>query len=78
MNPATQIRKTLQTVLLLSLALLTVLSLPTLALAQGREKIVRVGWFESPFNTSDEFGRRSGSAYDYQQKIAAYSGWSYE
>lgn len=42
------------------------------------KKVVRVGWFESPFNTTDQFGRRSGYAYDYQRKIAAYTGWTYE
>lgn len=41
-------------------------------------KTVRVGWYESPFNMTDQFGRRSGYAYDYQQKIAAYTGWNYE
>ncbi|MDO4806477.1 MAG: transporter substrate-binding domain-containing protein, partial [Coriobacteriales bacterium] len=41
-------------------------------------EVVRVGWFESAFNTTDELGRRSGYAYDYQQKIAAYTGWTYE
>ena len=30
------------------------------------------------FNLTDRFGRRSGYAYDYQQKIAAYTGWKYE
>ena len=30
------------------------------------------------FNTTDQFGRRSGYACDYQQKIAAYTGWNYE
>ena len=30
------------------------------------------------FNTTDQFGRRSGYAYDYQKKIAAYTGWNYE
>ena len=39
---------------------------------------MRVGWYESPFNTTDQFGRLSGYAYDYQQKIAAYCGWNYE
>ena len=29
-------------------------------------------------NTMDQFGRRSGYAYDYQKKIAAYTGWNYE
>ena len=53
--------------------------LPQLAvLSQGAGRVVRVGWYESPFNTTDELGRRSGYAYEYQQKIAAYSGWTYE
>lgn len=52
--------------------------LPLTAHAQEPGKTVRVGWYESPFNTMDQFGRRSGYAYDYQQKIAAYTGWSYE
>ncbi|MBO4432642.1 MAG: EAL domain-containing protein [Clostridia bacterium] len=42
------------------------------------EKVVRVGWYESPFNITDDFGRRSGYAYEYQQKIAAFTGWKYE
>ena len=46
--------------------------------AQETGKTVRVGWYESPFNTADQFGRRSGYAYDYQQKIAAYTGWEYD
>ena len=41
-------------------------------------KTVRVGWYESPFNRTDQYGRRSGYAYDYQQKIASYTGWNYE
>ena len=46
------------------------------ALEQG--KTVRVGWYDSSYNTLDEFGRRSGYAYEYQLKIASYTGWSYE
>ena len=42
------------------------------------EKVVRVGWYETPFNTIDNLGRRSGYAYEYQRKIAAYTGWKYE
>ena len=52
--------------------------LPIAAHAQETGKTVRVGWYESPFNATDQFGRRSGYAYDYQQKIAAYTGWNYE
>ncbi len=46
--------------------------------AKSRARTVRVGWYESPFNIKDRFGRRSGYAYEYQQKIAAYTGWKYE
>ena len=38
------------------------------------EKIIRVGWFESVFNRTDEDGRKSGYCYDYQQKISVYTG----
>lgn len=65
---------------LLLFALLTVVLPPATAYAQDSEpqNIVRVGWYESPFNATDELDRRSGYAYDYQQKIAAYTGWTYE
>ena len=52
--------------------------IPASALAHDPEKTVRVGWYESSFNQTDEFGRRSGYAYEYQRKIAAYTGWHYE
>ena len=48
------------------------------ACAQDAGKTVRVGWYESPFNEMDQSGRRSGYAYEYQRKIAAYTGWHYE
>jgi diguanylate cyclase (GGDEF)-like protein len=51
---------------------------PRVVHAEETGKTVRVGWYESPFNTTDQFGRLSGYAYDYQQKIAAYCGWNYE
>ena len=41
-------------------------------------RVVRVGWYDSTFNRVDENGRRTGYAYEYQQKIAAYTGWTYE
>jgi len=46
--------------------------------ADDQEKTVRVGWYNSTYNIMDSFGRRSGYAYDYQLKIAAYTGWNYE
>ena len=48
------------------------------AAAQDESKTVRVGWYDSSYNTMDASGRRTGYAYEYQLKIAAYTGWSYE
>ena len=62
----------------LLLMLLFSLLLPAAAHAAGSDRVVRVGWFESPFNRTDELGRRSGYSYEYQQKIAACTGWTYE
>lgn len=42
------------------------------------DKTVRVGWYDSSYNSKDASGRRSGYAYEYQQKIASYTGWTYE
>lgn len=58
--------------------LLLVSVLGVTAQAANSGKKVRVGWFESPFNQTDQFGRRFGYSYEYQQKIAAYAGWEYE
>lgn len=52
--------------------------LSSIAQAQESRKTVRVGWYESPFNSMDQHGRRSGYAYEYERKIAAYTGWDYE
>ena len=61
-----------------ALCLLVVFSaLTPVHAAQPGQKAMRVGWFESPFNFSDQYGRRSGYAYEYQMKIAAYTGWRY-
>ena len=49
--------------------------------ASGQEtgtKVVRVGWYDSSYNYFDEYGRRSGYAYEYQLKLASYNGWTYE
>ena len=67
-----------------ALALLAVILIGTVFMSftakanAGEEKKVRVGWFESTYCHLDQLGRRSGLAYDYQQKIAAYNGWTYE
>lgn len=46
--------------------------------AEKATKTVRVGWYDTPFNRIDKNGRRCGYAYDYEQKVAAYTGWKYE
>ena len=63
---------------LLLLTLAAAFLLPVTSFAEQPRKSVRVGWYESPFNMIDEHGRRSGYAYEYQQKIAAYTGWTYD
>ncbi len=71
-------RKKRITGILLSLILLAAM-MPFFSVhAQDRAKTVRVGWYETPFNRTDQYGRRSGYAYEYQRKIAAYTGWQYE
>lgn len=64
------------TALLLSVAF--VVLMPAFAFAESGAKTVRIGWYESPFNMTDQFGRRSGYAYEYQRKVAAYTGWNYQ
>lgn len=77
MKPTFHHRTPRNAAFLLFLLLLAGLLPPPRASAQAA-KTVRVGWFESPFNITDQLGRRSGYGYDYQQKIAAYTGWTYE
>lgn len=52
--------------------------LPAAASTESEVKTVRVGWFDTPFNHKDSFGRRTGYSYEYQRKIAAYTGWKYQ
>ncbi len=63
---------------LMLLALIVTGESPGTAAAQTTEKVVRVGWYDSVFNRTDQFGRKSGYAYEYQQRIAIYTGWTYE
>jgi hypothetical protein len=59
------------TVLLLMLAMGVCFMRPAYA-QESSGKVVRVGWYDSSYNTMDNRGRRSGYAYEYQQKIAAF------
>ena len=71
-----RLQKTGALLLLLSI-LITTLSFPASAAGEG-DPVVRVGWHEAPYYFVDQFGRRFGYSYEYQQKIAAYTGWDYE
>ena len=67
--------------LLLCIAFTMLCLLPSFVAAEtaaGEVKTVRVGWYDTPFNYKDAFGRRTGYAYEYQRKIAAYTGWKYQ
>ena len=63
--------------ILASIVLAVIAFVPVTVSAAEPSKNVRVGWYESPFNSMDESGRRSGYAYEYQMKISAYTGWEY-
>ena len=58
--------------------MLSILCLTAAGATEKPRKVVRAGWYESPFNYKDAFGRRTGYAYEYQRKIAAYTGWEYQ
>ncbi len=47
------------------------------AYAENNHTVVRVGWHEPPYFITDESGRKSGYSYEYQRKVAAYTGWEY-
>ena len=64
--------------LLLCMAFAVLCMLPSVAPAELEVKTIRVGWYDTPFNHKDSFGRRTGYAYEYQRKIAAYTGWKYQ
>lgn len=65
--------------LMLSL-ILTLMLFPTDAKAekQSDSKVVRVGWYEDAYHITGKNGARSGYGYEYEQAIAAYTGWRFE
>ena len=48
------------------------------AAKKAESKTVRVGWFEGTYNTTSPNGEKGGYGYEYQQTVAAYTGWKYE
>ena len=66
-------------ILFLIVAMIISMITPLAPLAETQEKkVVRVGWHDSPYFITDENGRYSGYSYEYQRKVAAYTGWEYE
>ncbi|MBU5481133.1 ATP-binding protein [Blautia sp. MSJ-19] len=51
---------------------------PVSVTAKSDSKVVRVGWYEGTYNTTGSNGELSGYSYEYQQTVAAYTGWTYE
>ena len=69
----------LHSCLFLCLFLLCILrSVPVAAAGETNEEQIRTGWYEDSYNITGKDGGRSGYGYEYQQSVAAYTGWSYE
>ncbi len=45
---------------------------------EADQKVVKVGWYEDSYHITGENGERSGYGYEYEQAVAAYTGWKYE
>ena len=68
-------RKTAAASLLLAVVL-TVLAPLRIQAKEKESKTVRVGWYESAFHRTDQFGRKSGYGDEYQQRAAVFTGWT--
>ena len=44
----------------------------------GQSESIRTGWYEDSYNITGADGGRSGYGYEYQQSVAAYTGWTYD
>ena len=49
-----------------------------MSVCRAEGKVVRVGSFEDTFNFIDQNGVRRGYGYELMQKIAGYTGWTFE
>ena len=45
---------------------------------EAKVQTVRVGWYEDSYHITGENGERSGYGYEYEQAVAAYTGWNYD
>ena len=64
-------------ILLCLVLYITVLPLSVSA-EEAKNRTVRVGWYEGTYNTTEADGQRRGYSYEYQQAVAAHTGWKYE
>ena len=64
-------------ILLCLVLYVTVLPFPVSA-EKEKTRTVRVGWYEGIYNTTGADGQRRGYSYEYQQAVAAHTGWKYE
>ena len=46
--------------------------------AEKEQTTVKVGWYVTPIDWTDQFGRKNGYNYEYQCKVASYTDWTYE
>lgn len=69
-------RRAIRGLFLLCLWVLWLLLPMSVCRAEG--KVVRVGSFEDTFNFIDQNGVRRGYGYELMQKIAGYTGWTFE
>ena len=66
------------TIFFLTVMIVTAAFNPMILKADDDHKVVKVGWHEEPYFIEDDLGRWSGYTYEYQRKIAAYTGWKFE
>ena len=64
--------------ILLCLILCVILLHISVSAQEDRFKVVRVGWDEGTYNTTGPDGQKRGYSYEYQQAVAAHTGWKYE
>ena len=64
-------------ILLCLVLYITVLPLSVSA-EEAKNRTVRVGWYEGTYNTTEPDGKKRGYSYEYQQAVAAHTGWKYE
>ena len=60
------------------LGIFLIFTLVAIPVSAKKSKVVRVGWYEDSYHITGENGQKSGYGYEYEQAVAAYTGWKYE